>query len=230
MLDDDSDIEMFVAKVWHDPALKAALIANSAALLKSEGIDVPEGLTVTVVDTPENLPVIEMSYAEPDIGKLIVKAWREPAFKTALIANPVAAAEAEGIDMPGGMKFTVVENTTNHFHLVLPPIPYDGFSDDTLEALAVATPSAGMYPLRRFEIGKMMAKAWRDQAFKEALLANPVAAVKAEGIDVPEGMTLTVVENIDNHFHLVLPPAPTVELSDDGLEAVAASKSFLPFL
>ena len=71
------------------------------------------------------------------------------------------------------------------------------------------------------ELGKIIAKAWRDPAFKADLIANPAAALKAEGIDVPAGMAVTVVENTDKLFHLVLPPVPTDELSDEALDAVA---------
>jgi len=74
------------------------------------------------------------------------------------------------------------------------------------------------------EFGKIIAKAWRDPAFKADLIANPVAALKAEGIDVPAGMAVTVVENTDKQFHLVLPPVPTGELSDEALDAVAAGR------
>jgi hypothetical protein len=69
--------------------------------------------------------------------------------------------------------------------------------------------------------GKIIAKAWRDPAFKAALITNPAAALKAEGMDVPVGMTVTVLENTDKQFHLVLPPAPTEELSDEALDGVA---------
>jgi len=68
---------------------------------------------------------------------------------------------------------------------------------------------------------KIIAKAWRDPAFKAELIANPAAALKAEGIDVPDGMAVTVVENTEKLFHLVLPPVPTDALSDEALEAVA---------
>ena len=71
------------------------------------------------------------------------------------------------------------------------------------------------------DFAKIIAKAWRDPAFKAALIANPTAALKAEGIAVPAGMAVTVLENTDKQFHLVLPPAPTDELSDDELERVA---------
>ena len=71
------------------------------------------------------------------------------------------------------------------------------------------------------EFAKIIAKAWRDPAFKAELIANPAAALKAEGIHVPAGMAVTVLENTDKQFHLVLPPVPTDELSDEALEAVA---------
>ena len=73
--------------------------------------------------------------------------------------------------------------------------------------------------------GKIIAKAWRDPVFKAELIANPAAALKAEGIDVPAGMTVTVVENTDKQFHLVLPPKPTGELSDGALDGVAGGYS-----
>jgi len=227
---DLSEIELFIVNAWPDYALKAALISNPAVVLKAQGIIVPVGVALTVLDGPGGLPVLEIDYADADVGKLIAKAWREPSFKAALIADPVAVAQAEGIDVPADLTFTVLENTDKHFHLILPAAPSDGLSDETLESLAVATPSAKMYPLRRHEVGKLMAKAWRDQAFKAALFASPVAAIQAEGIVVPEGMTLTLAENTNNHVHLILPPAPTGVLSDEELELVVVSKSFLPFL
>ena len=76
---------------------------------------------------------------------------------------------------------------------------------------------------------KVIAKAWRDPAFKAELIANPAAALKAEGIDVPAGMAVTVLENTDKQFHLVLPPEPTDELSEDALDAVAGGYSYICF-
>ena len=71
------------------------------------------------------------------------------------------------------------------------------------------------------ELAKIIVREWRDPAFKAELIANPAAALKAEGINVPAGMTVTVLENTDKQFHLVLPPVPTDELSDEALDAVA---------
>ena len=43
---------------------------------------------------------------------------------------------------------------------------------------------------------------------------------------MPDGMAVTVVENTDKQFHLVLPPAPTDELSDEALDAVAGGVGY----
>jgi hypothetical protein len=78
------------------------------------------------------------------------------------------------------------------------------------------------------EFGKIIAKAWRDPAFKAELIANPAAALKSEGIDVPAGVTVTVLENTDKQFHLVLPPVPSDELSEEALDAVAGGTAGMP--
>lgn len=70
-------------------------------------------------------------------------------------------------------------------------------------------------------LGKVIARAWRDAAFKAKLLAEPHAALEEAGVSVPAGVTISVVENTDKLFHLVLPPKPTSELSDEMLDNVA---------
>ena len=71
--------------------------------------------------------------------------------------------------------------------------------------------------------GKIVARAWRDPAFKAKLIADPAAALKQVGITVPPGMTVKVVENTDKQIHLVLPPKPTGELSGQALDKVSGS-------
>jgi len=64
---------------------------------------------------------------------------------------------------------------------------------------------------------RLIAKAWADEDFKTALLANPRAALKAQGYDLPEGVTLNVFENSDTVFNLVLPGAPALALVGEDL-------------
>ncbi|TWB70663.1 putative ribosomally synthesized peptide [Nitrospirillum amazonense] len=68
--------------------------------------------------------------------------------------------------------------------------------------------------------GKVIAKAWADAAFKARLLADPAGTLAAEGVAVPPGVRLTLVEDTDTVQTLVLPPRPA-DLSDDDLAGIA---------
>ena len=74
------------------------------------------------------------------------------------------------------------------------------------------------------QINNILAKCWADASFKQQLLADPVAALKAEGIEIPAGYTVRVLENTDKVINYVLPPNPNAELSDSELESVAGGK------
>jgi hypothetical protein len=70
------------------------------------------------------------------------------------------------------------------------------------------------------QMNKIIAKCWADEGFKTRLLADPAATLKAEGTDVPAGLTVMAVENTEKVFHLVIPAKPT-DLSDEDLDKVA---------
>lgn len=68
---------------------------------------------------------------------------------------------------------------------------------------------------------KIIAKCWADETFRQQLLADPAATLKAEGVPVPDGVSVTVLEDSASTRHLVLPAAPA-HLSADQLDAIAA--------
>jgi hypothetical protein len=73
---------------------------------------------------------------------------------------------------------------------------------------------------------RLIAKAWKDEKFRQELLRNPNAAVEREfGMKLPPGIQIQVHEETSNTLHLVLPSnadAPAeAELTDADLEAVA---------
>jgi hypothetical protein len=74
------------------------------------------------------------------------------------------------------------------------------------------------------QINNILAKCWTDASFKQQLLADPAAALKAEGVEIPAGYTVRVLENTDKVINYVLPPNPNSELSDSELESVAGGK------
>jgi hypothetical protein len=79
-------------------------------------------------------------------GKIIARAWRDPAFKAKLVADPLGALEQAGVAVPAGVTVKVVENTDKHFHLVLPPQPAGALSDADLEKAAGGAISIGQHP------------------------------------------------------------------------------------
>ncbi|OBR68022.1 hypothetical protein A7K91_18525 [Paenibacillus oryzae] len=57
-------------------------------------------------------------------NQIIEKAWVDEDFKKELIANPKAAIEkAFDLDIPADINVEVLEETSNHFYLVLPQNP-----------------------------------------------------------------------------------------------------------
>jgi hypothetical protein len=70
-------------------------------------------------------------------------------------------------------------------------------------------------------LGQIIAKSWADVAFKLRLLTDATAVLKEEGVEIPEGVSVKVVENTDQVHHLIIPQPPEPgELSDDQLESV----------
>jgi hypothetical protein len=72
------------------------------------------------------------------------------------------------------------------------------------------------------KIGRVIARAWTDEGFKDRLIADPITSLRAEGIEVPEGVHVSVVENTPSRVHLVLPPKPDEnELSEESFEKLS---------
>jgi hypothetical protein len=74
---------------------------------------------------------------------------------------------------------------------------------------------------------KLVAQAWKDEAFKQELINNPKAVLEREiGQKIPENADIRVLEETANTVYLVIPKKPTVdELSEEQLEAVAGGGS-----
>jgi hypothetical protein len=74
------------------------------------------------------------------------------------------------------------------------------------------------------KVSQVIAKCWADEAFKRKLLADPAATLKAEGVEVPAGVSIKALADDDKVRHLVIPARPTGSLSDEALEKVAGGK------
>lgn len=82
---------------------------------------------------------------------------------------------------------------------------------------------------KQFE-AKIIAKAWKDASFREALKRDPKGTLATEleslhsGAKLPANLQVTVVEESADHIYLVIPNSPTAvsgALDDASLEAVA---------
>jgi len=78
---------------------------------------------------------------------------------------------------------------------------------------------------------QVMARAMKDEVFRQDLLSNPSATLERElGLTLPPNMTIQVHENTPTAVHLVLPLLPVAgelrELSDDELEAVVGGANY----
>ena len=69
--------------------------------------------------------------------------------------------------------------------------------------------------------GQVVARAWQDEAFKQRLLADTDGALAEMGVEVPAGQEVRVVEDTERVTHLVIPPSPGEELSEEQLDQVA---------
>ena len=56
--------------------------------------------------------------------------------------------------------------------------------------------------------GKIVAKAWSDEAFKKRLLSEPNAVLKENGVDIPAGVQFKIMEDTDQLCHISLPNPP----------------------
>ena len=67
------------------------------------------------------------------------------------------------------------------------------------------------------KISQLIAKCWTDEGFKQKVLADPAATLRAEGLELPADLSYVAHENTDEVFHLIIPAKPT-ELSDEDLD------------
>ena len=79
----------------------------------------------------------------------------------------------------------------------------------------------------RNQLAALFAACWKDEALKARFLSDPKAVLTEYGIDVPDGMSVNVVENTDNTVHITMPqsPAGASELSDEELSNVAGGSN-----
>ena len=68
---------------------------------------------------------------------------------------------------------------------------------------------------------RLVARAWAEDEFRQRLIAEPAAVLAENGVSLPEGARVRVVEFSEGDVIVPLPERPSGALSDEDLEKVA---------
>jgi len=77
--------------------------------------------------------------------------------------------------------------------------------------------------------GRIVARAWTDDKFRQRLVNDPATVLREQGIEVPYDVELQVVEDTPEICHLVLPTSPASDLSDEELTGTVGYDSYSGF-
>ncbi len=77
------------------------------------------------------------------------------------------------------------------------------------------------------DYNELQLRAATDAQFRTELLADPAAVLAREGIEIPEGVNIRVVESTPDTIVLAIPPqlAEGVEIDEDALSETAAGST-----
>lgn len=75
----------------------------------------------------------------------------------------------------------------------------------------------------RVILAEVIRTAWAAGPDRDALRRDPVTVLREAGLDVPQGQTVTVLEDTPSVRHLVIPADPTEEITQQVLSLLAQS-------
>ena len=147
---------------------------------------------------------------------LISSALKNKKFREELRANAKAVVEKElGNKLPETLEIQVIEETETTIYLVLPNNPYAGVTEEELQAsLGMTYEDVALWILEQQRNTfldetssiAMLARVWRDEAFKQELSDNSKAVIAREwGIEIPDEIEIQVLQETSKILYLVLP-------------------------
>lgn len=150
---------------------------------------------------------------------LITRVLKDEGFRQELVANPKTVMEKElGAKLPEELEIKVLEETEDTLYMVLPCNPYEGISEEELQAsLGMTYEDVALWVLEQQRNALLdeesnvtiMAQAWRDEAFKQELLNNPIKAIEKKlGEKIQEeiqGIQLQMFTETSSILFMVLP-------------------------
>jgi len=147
---------------------------------------------------------------------LITRALKDESFRGELIANPKAVIESElGTKLPDELEINVLEETEDTIYMVLPCNPYEGLSEEELQASLGMTyedvaqwvlEQQSYHFLNENDSQKVMSKIWKDSQFEQEFFLNPYLVIEKEiGQKIPETVRIKLLEEKFNLLYLVVP-------------------------
>ena len=124
---------------------------------------------------------------------VLVRAWTDAEFKSRLLTEPANVLSEAGLEFPPGERLHAVDITEEEFYLVLRP-PGDMAAQPATEEQA--------------QFDRVIARAGADPSFRQQLFTQPTATLTAEGIAMPPGTRVIVLEPDTSETYLFVPPVP----------------------
>ena len=154
------------------------LLAAVRQLLMQKGITTPEDIAARIAQTDQ---------ASPAQGaRMVARAWTDPAFRQAMLADGAAAAESLGIPMRGLPPLGVLENTEDTHNLVVCTL-------------------CSCYP--RGVLG--YPPFWyKSPAYRARAIRDPAGVLAEWGTTLPPHTRIRVVDSTADYRWMVLPRRP----------------------
>ncbi|RCJ40613.1 hypothetical protein A6770_37725 [Nostoc minutum NIES-26] len=175
---------------------------------------------------------------------LVTRALKDKGFRQELIANPKAVVEKElETKLPKEIEINVLEETQDILYMVLPCNPYEEISEEELKSsLEMTYEDIAQWVMEQQRNAfidenngvRVIAKAWRDETFKQQLLQNPIMLFKQEFTqeiqdELQEVKIKMFVETANNIFILLprdlMPPEVSIEAAEMNMLMIAAGSA-----
>jgi hypothetical protein len=135
-------VAQVVDRAVTDPAFRQRLTSAPAGTLQGEGIDVPAGTDVRILENTETLRHFILrprpaGLSDADLAampagggetdplavhaQLVADTWRDAGLRARLIADPASVMAERGISLPAGMSIRVVDASDGALYLAIPP-------------------------------------------------------------------------------------------------------------
>lgn len=155
-----------------------ALLEKLVAALVRQGITSEAAIAAKIAST---------NRASPETGaRMVARAWVDPAYRTLLLRDGTAAAEAMGVAMAGMPPLGVLEDTETLHHLVVCTL-------------------CSCYP--RAVIG-YPPHWYKSAAYRARAVREPRAVLAEFGTVLPAGVQVRVVDSTADYRWMVLPARP----------------------